>query len=53
MKKYDWYWVVKITVWGLIYGMALYVIVCTILAMLQHGTQPWNMWYLIAEGVHR
>lgn len=52
-KKYDWYWLIRVTIWGLLYGVTLYIILCTALAMAQHGNQTWNMWHIIAEGVRR
>lgn len=52
-KKYDIMWLVIMFGYILATIALGYVALCTILAMLQHGTQPWNMWYLIAKGVHR
>lgn len=50
-KKYDIMWLVIMIGYVITFLVLGYVAVCTVLAMAQHGNQPWNMWHLIAEGV--
>lgn len=52
-KKYDIMWLIIMIAYIVALLLLGYAVISTILAMAQHGTQPWNMWYLIAEGVHR
>lgn len=50
-KKYDIMWLFIIIAYIAAILLLGYVAISTILAMLQHGNQSWNLWHLIAEGV--
>ena len=50
-KKYDIMWLIIMIAYIVALLLLGYVAISTILAMLQHGNQSWNLWHLIAEGV--
>ena len=50
-KKYDIMWLIIMIAYIVAILLLGYVAISTILAMLQHGNQPWNLWHIIAEGV--
>ena len=50
-KKYDLMWLVIMIGYIITFLVLGYIALSTILAMLQHGNQPWNLWHIIAEGV--
>ena len=50
-KKYDIMWLIIMLGYVIAFLAVTYVAISTILAMLQMGTQPWNLWHIIAEGV--
>lgn len=50
-KKYDIMWLIIMIAYIVAILLLGYAVISTILAMLQHGNQPWNLWHIIAKGV--
>ena len=50
-KKYDIMWLIIMIAYIVAILLLGYVAISTILAMCQHGNQPWNLWHIIAKGV--
>lgn len=48
-KKYDLMWLVIMLGYILAFVFLGYFCICTVLAMLQMGDQPWNIWQMIAR----
>ena len=49
MKKYDLMWLIVIIGYIVAAAALGYFCICTVLAMLQHGDQAWNIWQIIAR----
>lgn len=48
MKRYDWTWVGKVSVYGLATLGLIYFGICTACVWFD-AVQPWNIWEIIAK----